>query len=195
MRLFSLAAIGLILMFVVGCMSDPASPSTRMVKLDAEPKADTERAKALNDQAVQLIAKADYNGAEKLLLKAVEADGDFGPAQNNLGVVYYSQSESYSAAQHFLLAAALLPRDPEPRNGLGLVFESSNRFDDAVSYYDRASALGPSNIEYVGNAARARIRRGDRGDDVRAMLTRIIAEDTRAEWNQWARQTLAHLDR
>ncbi len=177
-----------------GCASEPAS-SSHVVKLDTAAVHDTDRARTLNSKAVGFIERADYNAAADVLKQAVTADPEFGPAQNNLGVAYYKQSKMYLSAQQFLLAAALMPRDPEPRNGLGLVFESSNRFEDAVSYYDRARALQPQSLEYLGNAARARVRRGDRNEETRELLTRIANEDDRADWNRWARATLKQMSR
>jgi Flp pilus assembly protein TadD len=178
-----------------GCASTPQPSETRLVKLDADVNRDTDQARAFNEQAAESITRSDFTGAEGLLKQAILADADYGPAHNNLGVVYFNKSKLYQAAREFLLAAALMPRDPEPRNGLGLVFESSNRFDDAIAYYDRAAALDPENIEYVANSARAHVRRGDQSDELRAMLVKIVADDQRSDWNRWARETLSRLNR
>ena len=74
---------------------------------------------------------------------------------------------------------------------MGLVFESAGRFDDAVRCYDAAVALAPAEPEYAGNAARARVRRGDHTDELHQMLARLAA-DPRPDWSDWARDTLAH---
>ena len=195
MRIFPPLFVGALLVTATGCSSTPPDNATKLVKLDAEPNRDTDLARSLNQKAAGLIAKSDFSGAEKLLKQAVAADSEFGPAQNNLGVVYFNESKLYPAAQQFLLAAALMPHDPESRNSLGLVFESSNRFDDAIRYFDRALALDPENCEYLGNAARAHIRHGDQTDEVLEMLRTLAANDTRPEWNQWAWQTLHHFRR
>jgi Flp pilus assembly protein TadD len=178
-----------------GCSPNPQTPTTRMIKVDADSKRDTDRARAFDDQAADAIDKSDFLAAEKLLNQAILIDPEFGPAHNNLGVVYYNQSKIYVAAEQFLLAAALMPRNAEPRNGLGLVFESSGRLDDAVAYYDRARALDPGNVIYLGNSARARVRRGDRTDEVTTILTRLIGSDSRPDWNRWEREALLHITR
>jgi Flp pilus assembly protein TadD len=180
-----------------GCSPGAQTPTTRMVRVDADPgpDRDTAQARALDDRAADAIGRADASAAEKLLNQAVTIDPEFGPAHNNLGVVYYNQSKMNAAAEQFVLAARLMPRDAEPRNGLGLVYESSGRFDDAIGCYDRARALDPGNVIYLGNSARAHVRRGDRGDELLAMLTRLAGSDTRPDWNRWERETLARLTR
>jgi Flp pilus assembly protein TadD len=183
------------MLILVGCSSNDAPAPKRLVKIDGQPRQDTDRARILNQRASDLIVRSDYKGAENLLKQAVVADPEFGAAQNNLGVVYYHQSKLYAAAQQFLLAAALLPHDPEPRNGLGLVFESSGRFDDAITYYDRARSLAPGRIEYLANCARAHVRRGDQTDEVKTMLATVAASDLPNSWILWARDTLKQMNR
>jgi tetratricopeptide (TPR) repeat protein len=195
MRISQLMLCGMLAVALAGCGSDSPSATKKVVKLDTAPEHDTGRARELNQQAATMIADRDFDGAENLLKQAIQIDPEFGPAQNNLGVVYFNQSKLYPAAQQFLLAASLMPRDPEPRNGLGLVFESAHRLDDAINYYDRARLLDPANLEYLGNSARARVRRGDQTQELRGMLQTIAAGDPRNDWNQWARDTLRHMDR
>jgi Flp pilus assembly protein TadD len=112
-----------------------------------------------------------------------------------MGVVQMRLSHPVEAAAAFERAADLMPRAPAPRDNLGLIFESAGRFDDAVRCYDAAAALAPGDPEFSGNAARARVRRGDQTDELRQMLTRIAASDPRPEWSSWAQQTLAHWPR
>jgi hypothetical protein len=37
------------------------------------------------------------------------------------------------------------------------------------------------------------VRRGDRTDEVRALLAQLLREDTRPEWRAWAKQQQAGL--
>ena len=194
MRIFLIPLLSAAMLISISCTSSDTPATGRLVKIDAERTRDTNRARLLNQKAADMIVRSDYDGAEKLLKQSLSADAEFGPAQNNLGVVYYNQSKPYPAAQQFLLAAALLPHDPQPRNGLGLVFESSGRFDDAIIYYDRARALAPGDIEYLANSARARVRRGDQTDELRTMLATVATSDLGGSWNRWARETLQHMN-
>ncbi len=155
---------------------------------------DTETARAENTKAVELITAGKYQEAEAILRRALEADVTFGPAHNNLGKVYFHRGEMYLAAWEFQYAANLMRDQPEPRNNLGLVFESVGKFDDAVTWYDAALREGPDNPQYLGNAARARIARGDRDAVVRELLEKLVMRDTRTDWVEWARESLATMD-
>lgn len=155
---------------------------------DAVPR--TALARQKHAEALPLLRKGKPADAEPLLREAVSADPAFGPAHNSLGSVLLARSDWYAAAWEFQYAAKLMPEAPEPRNNLGLVFERVNKLDDAVSWYQRAVALRPEDPVLLGNLARARIRRGDRGEDVRALLTDLVAKDLRPEWVQWAQEEL-----
>jgi Flp pilus assembly protein TadD len=117
----------------------------------------------------------------------------YGPGHNNLGKVYYHQSKLYLAAWEFQYAAKLMPNVPEPRNNLGLVFESAGKLDDAVGSYGEAMRLEPDNVQFIGNLARARVRRGDRDGEVRELLGKLVLRETRPRWAEWAREQLSAL--
>ena len=134
---------------------------------------DTARAKELNEQAFKLLDEAKYDQAEKLLRDAVAADAMFGPARNNLGLVYYHTDRLYEAAWEFENAIRLMPYQPEPRNNLGLVLERAGKLTTAADAYAKARELEPDNPQYIGNLARAKIRNGDHD------------EQTRACWRNW----------
>ncbi|MES1171564.1 MAG: hypothetical protein ABUL56_04300, partial [Actinomycetota bacterium] len=98
------------------------------------------------------------------------------------------------AAWEFQYAMKLMPNTPEPRNNLGLVFESAGKLDDAVASYDEAMRLEPDNVQFIGNLTRARVRRGDRDDSVRELLGKLVMRETRPDWADWARGQLATMD-
>src|SRR5688500_5081391 len=80
-------------------------------------------ARAENDGLFALFEAGKHARAEELLKRVVAADVMFGPARNNLGVVYYHTNRLYLAACEFEIASRLMPHLPEPRNNLGLVLE------------------------------------------------------------------------
>ena len=186
--------LALLLAAAAGGCAAPAAPST-VVHLDDPSVADTGRARTENDAAVSLIDRDKLPEAADALGRALAADPRFGPAQNNLGIVRLRQDQPLAAAAAFERAADLMPRAAAPRDNLGLVFESAGRFDDAVRCYDAAAGLAPGNPEYVGNAARARVRRGDQTDELHEMLQRIATADPRPDWSDWARATLTQWPR
>jgi Flp pilus assembly protein TadD len=181
------------LALMVGCAAP--RPTSTVVHLDEPPPADTDRARSENDAAVALMDRDKLPEAEAALRRAIAADPGFGPAQNNLGIVQLRESQPLAAAAAFERAADLMPRAAAPRGNLGLVFEQAGRFDEAVRCYDAAAALSPGDPEYAGNGARARVRRGDQTDELRATLSKVAATDPRPDWSAWARQTLNHWPR
>jgi len=141
------------------------------------------------------MEKGDWPAAETALQQALAADIMFGPAHNNLGKVYYHQKKLYLAAWEFEYAAKLMPHQAEPKNNIGLIFETAGKWNDAVDNYTDAMAIEPDNPELIGNAARARIHRGDTGPQVSDLLNKLVMIDTRPEWVAWARKRLVLMSR
>ncbi len=159
----------------------------------AEVARDTETARLANDRGLDHLDRGELAEAEKAFKLAVAADVEFGPAYNNLGMVYYKQRLWYAAAKTFEDAARLLPRHAEPQNNLGLVLEQAGHLDWAVDYYRRAVELDPENIVYRANLARTLVQRGDGTDELRTLLGQVQLQDARPEWRPWARRQLARL--
>jgi Tfp pilus assembly protein PilF len=176
-----------------GCKTRP-SPSAdakpEYQTIGKDPRRDTDTAKAENATALQLMNKGDWSAAEAALKRALSADIMFGPAHNHLGKIYYRQNKLYLAAWEFEYAAKLMPHQAEPKNNMGLVFEAAGKWNEAVDSYDQALVLEPENSEVIGNAARARLRRGDAGPEVRVLLSKLVLTDSRPEWVDWARKRL-----
>jgi Flp pilus assembly protein TadD len=183
-----------LLTMVVGCASTSAKHAAGKSKYEtvaSDPRRNSDVAGQKNAEAMQLMNAGDYAGAEAALKSALAADVMHGPAHNNLGKVYYHQGKLYLAAWEFQYAAKLMPGVPEPRNNLGLVFESAGKLDDAVNSYGEAMNLAPDDAQFIGNLARARVRRGDRDGSMRELLERLVMRETRPDWADWARGKLA----
>ena len=148
-----------------GCSTD-SDPNSQIVKAPKTPRQDTDLARRITTHSLDLIGDAKWSEAETALVEAINADVTYGPAHNNLGTVYLHENKLYQAAWEFQYATKLMPYQPEPRSNLGLVFEEAGKLDDAVDAYDQAIKIEPDNPQFVGNSARARIRRGDKDEKV-----------------------------
>ena len=179
---------------VTGCASSARPHGDGYQTVAKEPHRDAEFARQENARAVALMDKSDDTAAETALKAALDADIMCGPAHNNLGKVYFRQGKLYLAAWEFQYAMKLMPNQSEPPNNLGLVFEAAGKLDDAAESYGKAVAIAPENVQALGNLARAKVRRGDRGGDVRALLQRLVLRDDRTDWLAWERKTLARLE-
>lgn len=182
-----------VFVLLVGCASSaPRKASDGYQTLAHPPKRNM--ARAMNNEAAELIEVGDLKTAEKLLKQTLTADITFGPAHNNLGRVYFQQNKLYLAAWEFQYAIDLMPHQPEPRNNLGLVMEAVNKLDEAVAHYQAALERAPDNPEILGNLARTRLRRGDRGREMYELLTEVIMKSHQTKWRSWAREKRAMLD-
>lgn len=184
MALWKTSAASLLLVLAWGC----GAPSPKVVQ-----GRNTDVARQLNEQALQLMAKGKYGEAETALQRAIAADDLFPPARNNLGLLYYHTSRLYAAAREFDEARKLSPQSAEPRNNLGMVWEQAGRLDDAVEEYGRARQMQPDNAVYLGNLARAKVKRGDHDAETRRLLEDVWLKDPRADWQEWARMALFRL--
>lgn len=174
-----------------GCSSDPSGTGNQADGYRTIPAPlgrNTKQAKALTAKAKEALSEGQVDEAEQFLRDALTEDVMYGPAHNNLGQLYYQQQRYYEAAWEFQYAIRLMPHQPIPRNNLGLVFEATGQLDEATEQYDLAVAEEPDNPELLGNLARARIRRGDTGEDMRQLLQQIVMKDNRPEWRAWAEQ-------
>ncbi len=175
----------------VGCSRTYRAGDRQYQTVESAPNRDTDTARTLNARALAHLEESEVEQAEKLLKDALAADITFGPAHNNLGKVYFQQGKLYLAAWEFQYAARLMPHQPEPRNNLGLVYERVGKLADAVDWYAKARELEPDNPELLGNLARAKVRRGDRDEQLRELLTELALKETRPEWRDWAERKLA----
>jgi len=153
----------------------------------------TELARDNNAKAIALIKKSDLGAAEKELKAALTADSFFGPAHNNLGIVYYRQKNYYLAAWEFQYAVKLMPGKAEPKNNLGMVYEAVGRRNDAAKYYQEALAIDDDCVETMTNLARVYVRDNRKDEKTRKLLEEIVLKDARPEWASWAREKLALL--
>ncbi|MEM9109983.1 MAG: tetratricopeptide repeat protein [Planctomycetota bacterium] len=188
----ALLFLALVLPASIGCKTKTNPQAEAQYQtMPQEPAGDTAKALILHEQALTSIDEKQWEQAEQQLKLALTADITFGPAHNTLGLVYYQQRKYYLAAWEFQYAQQLMPRLPEPRNNLGLVFEAVGELDQAIQHYEAAYQLAPDDAEILGNYLRSRVRHGDRGLEIRDLLRDLILKDERPEWVTWARRTLA----
>ncbi len=145
---------------------------------------DTAKAEALTRRAADFV-DSDPSEAERLLRDALTADLLYGPAHNNLGVIYLNEGRLYEAAGEFEWARKLMPGHPDPRLNLGLALERGGRIDEAMDAYRAALALAPEHLPTVQALARCQLRYGRIDADTAALLAMIELRGD-ATWRAWA---------
>jgi len=158
--------------------SGPYSPTSESVR-------DSVRAQELNARAADALA-TDLDEAESLLRDALSADLFFGPAHNNLGVVYLKQGKLYEAAGEFEWARKLMPGHPDPRMNLALTLEQAGQTDQAIATYKTALEVWPGHIATVQALARLEVLTGRTGPDLDGWLAEIAMRGETMNWRAWA---------
>ncbi len=186
-RLGSRLAVGFTLaVLFAACNATEVGPYTPL----AEGSRSTSEAERLNREAADYI-HGDPEQAEKLLREALTKDLFFGPAHNNLGVVFLGQGKLYEAANEFEWARKLLPGNPDPRINLGLCLEQAGRTEDALRAYDTALEVAPESVPAMQGAAALVVRAGREDARLAGWLDRIAFAGGTPSWQEWAqRQTL-----
>jgi tetratricopeptide (TPR) repeat protein len=126
-----------------------------------------------------------------LLREALAADLFFGPAHNNLGVVFLKQGKRYEAAAEFEWARKLMPGHPDPRVNLAMTLEEAGKLDDAIASYSAALEVYPGYLPAVQGAARVALRAGRSDERIPEWLQAIAEQSDDPMWRDWARQELA----
>ena len=175
----------LLLILSSGCHAWHRNHPVRYQTIGAHPHRQPEVARSLNERALQ---QHDPIESEEILQRALVADVEFGPAHCNLGRLYFSQGKYYLAAWEFDYAAKLMPHRPEPLNNLGLVHEQIGRVEESLAYYQQAMEIEPTNSEFIGNLARAKIKLNEHDEHLQSLLRDLLMYATRPIWRAWAEE-------
>jgi len=169
-RRMRLAAL-LLALGAAACASapHPGSPYDPPTKQDRN----TVQAEKLSRQAAGSLDEGDLQKAEVLLRESLTADLFYGPAHNNLGVIFLMQDKLYEAAQEFEWAKKLLPAAPDPRVNLALVLERAGRSDDALLAWEGALRVAPGCTQASRGLAMAR---GEAPRPRESLLARLSPE-------------------
>ncbi len=142
----------------------------------------------LSRQAADAIDRGEMDRAEDLLRRALAHDLYFGPAHNNLGVVFLERGQLYEAANEFEWARKLMPSEPDPRVNLGLCLERAGRVEDAMASFDAALQVSPEHLPAIQGAALLAVRSGREEPKLTGWLD-VIAVRGAGHWSVWARGT------
>jgi len=180
----------LLALLTVSCAATARGPYEPL----QESERDTVRAQRLSSEAAELIWDAPED-AEALLLDALTADVFFGPAHNNLGVLYLNRGDLYAAASEFEWARKLMPGHPDPRMNLALTLERAGQVDDAIQSYETALQVYPGHVATEQALARLLLQNGVADERIPEFLEEIAMRGESDAWRQWARRELTRYRR
>ncbi len=167
---------------LVGCRAADTGPYAP----ENEARRDPVRAQELSSRAADLIGE-DPDQAEALLRQALGADLFFGPAHNNLGVVYLKQGKLYEAAGEFEWARKLMPGHPDPRMNLALTLEQAGQTDEAIATYRTALQVWPGHIASLQALAKLHVQQRREAPELAGWLGEVAIRGETERWREWAR--------
>ena len=152
----------------------------------------------VNPRAVALVQKgmAAEEPADQAdcYLKAILIDPDYARAHANLGVVHFRQGAHGDAARSLLRAVELEPTEADHHYNLGVVYERCAKIDQAIRCYRDTLALSVDSLPAMENLARCYVKRGDDEEELKLLLKKIVIEEMREDWIQWAQLQLVRIE-
>lgn len=185
-RVLVCRAAAIIVIVSSGCATSPTGPYTPVTEANRQSSLAERLTKEGADQMDD-----DPEKAEKLLRQALTADLYYGPAHNNLGVLFLRQGRLYDAANEFEWAKKLLPGHPDPRMNLAITLESAGRVDEAIAMYGTALEVYPDHIPTVQALTRLQVRSKRTDDRTSRFLQEIALRGETSEWREWAKSRMA----
>ena len=127
-----------------------------------------------------MLVKNKQPGAEEFLKAATTlkptSHVDQGRATAWLALAHVIEAnDPDQAIEAYRQAAALQPKDPEPRLSAGLLLEKQNKFADAEEQYKQALALDPSSSDALVGLANIYMR-GKRFPEAEEYLKKVVAQ-------------------
>jgi len=171
-----------VLALLTGCRTQ-STVSPYQVPSEAERA--TSVAEKLNREAADVI-DSNPAKAESLLRDALTKDLYYGPAHNNLGVVFLHQQKLYEAAHEFEWARKLLPGNPDPRVNLALTLERAGRLDEAFKTYETALEVAPEDLAAIEGLASLALRTRREEPRLHGWLEQLALASSDPAWSSWA---------
>lgn len=100
------------------------------------------QARLYRQQAYEHQNRGDFKEALVYYMKAVQIDGTYKEAYNDLGVIYEEFGELEKAEKMYLQAIEIDSSYAAPYANLGLVYEKMNKADRAIIYWKKRYRLG-----------------------------------------------------
>ena len=158
-------------------------------KPSLQKKVSQDYAGALQSQANEIIEE-DTEGAQRLLLKALEIDSGNVSCLSQLGYIYMSRKDYPLAIATYLEVTELAPRQPDAFFNLGYVYTITKNYQEAKAMYSRVVELGPAfTDEALFNLAVIHKRLGERDRCIKK-LEQAVAFNPE---NKSAQKYLLHL--
>lgn len=125
-----------LLCVLAACAGQPKTPtSLNPPQPAAKPASPQERARIHTELAALYYSRGNHGVALQESMVAIEADPQYGPAYNVLGLVQMELKEDTAADRSFQQALAINPNDSEANNNYGWFLCNRGREKEAIAYF------------------------------------------------------------
>jgi tetratricopeptide (TPR) repeat protein len=166
---------------LAGCRSPTPSPYST----PAEATRSTVKAERLSREGAD-VAEKNPAKAEALFRESLTKDLFYGPAHNNLGVLYLKEQKLYEAANEFEWARKLMPGHPDPRVNLAITLELAGRVSEALASYCAALEVYTDYLPAIEGLASLTVRAGKKDERLVSWLDTIALHGESDSWRDWA---------
>ncbi|MDP7111586.1 MAG: tetratricopeptide repeat protein, partial [Myxococcota bacterium] len=168
-------------------------PAEALVHYDRILAADASAVHALVGKASALVSLERGDEARELIDRVLQVDPDNTYARTEAGIIAYNRGDLEHAEEHFLAAAERAGATATcPHEGLGLVYLSQGRVEDASTSFETAIEIDPD-VDYRKYNGLARIHI-DAGDYDRAEAL-LLKSRTNHPGGSEASELLAEIER
>ncbi|MBL8526281.1 MAG: type IV pilus biogenesis/stability protein PilW [Burkholderiales bacterium] len=125
-----------LLCVLAACAGQPKAPTSLNPPQPAgKPASPQERARIHTELAALYYSRGNHGVALQESMVAIEADPQYGPAYNVLGLVQMELKEDTAADRSFQQALAINPNDSEANNNYGWFLCNRGREKEAIAYF------------------------------------------------------------
>lgn len=176
---------------LAGCATDPAHRGGSVASDGSSGRPENYRAKVHTELAAQYYTLRNYAISLQELRIALEADPNYAPAYNMLGLVHGMLGEDRQAEEHFRKSIGLARNYSEAYNNYGYFLCQRARYDEAIAQFNAAlqNPLYASPEKALVNAGLCALLKGDLSESEN-YLRRALA---RAPNQQMALMSMAEL--
>jgi len=112
--------------------------------------------------------------------QAIEADADYAPAHEELGLLYLSMKQTAPGRHHLERAVEIEPQRWRAHNALGVLCDADRDHARAIEHYEQALAANPNSAEILNNLAYSNFL-AEQFDQAREFLQRALLIDPKYE--------------
>ncbi len=131
MRLDRWLVSGCLVLVLAGCASSGGSMSSRKVN-------DQDAARIHTELGQQYLERGELKQALEKLKLALKFDDDYAPAHTVIATIYARIGENGEAEKNFRRAQALMPKNGDTNNNLGVFLCRIGKVDQAMPYFEQA---------------------------------------------------------